>query len=156
MTRAKPTRTIRPLRDELLTRQALARAGELIAAASSNDVAAMRTLLGLDEPDEPVVIPVGAILEETCRYFDVPAEDVAAGRKYREATVARHVVCYVGTLFGLSFSHIGRQIGRDHSTVLHSTRTVKADDYLLDASMVIANRLGYGAIENGTPTPLTA
>lgn len=76
------------------------------------------TFAGLD-----VVKGVGLnrILETTCKALNVDINDVKSKTREQQITYARHIFCYVA--YNLVTSHslksIGREINRDHASVLH-------------------------------------
>ena len=66
-----------------------------------------------------------AILTEVCRHYDVSVHDVMGKCRRGEYIFPRHfAMYYVRQYTSLSLSEIGRMVGKDHATVLHSIRTV--------------------------------
>jgi chromosomal replication initiation ATPase DnaA len=74
----------------------------------------------------------------------------------REAVEARHIACYVACrMLGMGVAFMGRQIERDHSTVLYACRQVQSNPRLLNAAEDIGRRLGWaGRAEETEPVPL--
>jgi hypothetical protein len=68
------------------------------------------------------------ILNVVCDYTSQTPADVKSRWRKGEVQEARHLYCYLARLSSCnnSLSKIGKFIGRDHATVLHSTRTIKA------------------------------
>jgi len=74
----------------------------------------------------PRAVPIGNILDTVSRFFDVKPADLQSKRRSKSVTVPRHVCMYLARqLTPLSFEEIGGYFGgRDHTTVLHGTRSV--------------------------------
>lgn len=52
---------------------------------------------------------------------NVTVEDILSDTRRKPVAEARHILAYLGDqMFGLGSAEIGRQIGRDHATILHS------------------------------------
>lgn len=68
---------------------------------------------------------------------------VLGSSRRREAIDARAVACYIGYLLGISYSRIGREIGRDHSSVMHAVGRVGETPRLRGAAQRIAEQLGW-------------
>lgn len=60
---------------------------------------------------------------------DVPLSIMDNTRK-RPIVTYRHVFCKIARLMGYSMTNIGKYIGRDHATIIHSVKTV---DNLIEA-----------------------
>ena len=76
----------------------------------------------------------------------VPADAIQSDRRNERLTDARHVFCYLAWAVGgraASLAGIGRWLGRDHSTVLHSKRRVESDHDLMAMATFIATRNGW-------------
>lgn len=76
----------------------------------------------------------------------VPADAIQSDRRAERLTDARHVFCYLAWAVGgraASLAGIGRWLGRDHSTVLHSKRRVESDHDLMAVATFIATRNGW-------------
>lgn len=56
--------------------------------------------------------------------FGVPVERIASPSRKRAATRARWAVIAILTDAGYSLSHIGRELGRDDSTIRHGVRSM--------------------------------
>lgn len=83
------------------------------------------------EPPPPVLAqraPIRAIIAIVAREYGLTAADIYSSRCFRTITPARHLAAYLSRqLTTLSFPEIGRRMGgRDHTTVLNSTRRVSA------------------------------
>ncbi|HKY58354.1 MAG TPA: helix-turn-helix domain-containing protein [Aeromicrobium sp.] len=77
------------------------------------------------------------------RRFGTSPDMILSGSTKREDSDARATVCYAAHLLGMSYSFIGRQIGRDHSTVMYSVGRVGETPRLRVCAHDIATRLGW-------------
>jgi chromosomal replication initiator protein len=84
-----------------------------------------RDALGADVARPVVKIPT--ILEAVARRFDVKVCDLQGKKRSREVTYPRHLCMYLARRLTLhSFEQIGGYFGgRDHSTVLHASRSIE-------------------------------
>lgn len=71
------------------------------------------------------LIPLDYISERISGTFNVPKTSILGKSRKLEFLTGRHALCYVATNFGYSSVKIGKFIGRDHSTVLHSVIRAK-------------------------------
>ena len=63
-----------------------------------------------------------------CNHFQVDPEYVKSKTRKREAVFYRHVYAYMSRMYfqhHYSLSFIGSYLGKDHSTVIHSYRTIE-------------------------------
>lgn len=82
--------------------------------------------------------------ELAARRYGTSRAAVLSDSRRREDLDARAVVAYVGhRLLLLSASFVGRQIGRDHSTVLHACGRVGETPRLRSTAEQIATQLGW-------------
>ena len=66
------------------------------------------------------------ILEETSEVCEVTIEQMKSAIRKREVAVARHIYSYLCRKHTrCSFDYIGRQINRDHSSVLFGAKKIK-------------------------------
>jgi chromosomal replication initiation ATPase DnaA len=79
------------------------------------------TYLGLD-----VVSKIGLdrILQVVCTHFGVDVEQVKGVGRKAELTEARHYYCFLASkaYCGYKLVQIGKEVNRDHATVLHAKR----------------------------------
>ena len=66
-----------------------------------------------------------SLIEKTCKRFGIKKEDLISKSRKRELVYARIRIAVIMHDNGLSFSEIGRLIGRDHSTVSHYLETFR-------------------------------
>jgi chromosomal replication initiation ATPase DnaA len=79
------------------------------------------------------------IINATGSVFDIDPGDIRSGFKGRNAMLARQVATYlVREEVGSSLPWIGRFIGRDHSTAIHSCRKIKHD---MDANTSLKDKV---------------
>ena len=70
----------------------------------------------------------GLIISQVCKFYSVDETVLRGTLKNKGTSEARQVAMYlVRQLTNLSLPDIGREFGRDHSTVLHSIRKVESD-----------------------------
>jgi len=66
------------------------------------------------------------ILDTVCKYYEVTQQEVWSARRFRELIKPRQMFSYIAKEeTKLSYSEIGRLVGRDHSTVLVSHRKIE-------------------------------
>lgn len=74
------------------------------------------------------------ILHAVADIAGVKAEQVRGKRRFRELVLPRQIYAYIGVKKGYTLSEVGRVIGQDHTTVIHSrdtiTNYIKVKDYL--------------------------
>lgn len=105
----------------------------------------VETYLGLDIVK---MIGVERILKIVCENLGVDPEDVKSKTRKGEIAQARHIFCYLAytSATGHTLTEIGRFIGRDHATVLHSRNKIKDfltfDKYIKDIVTTLNIRLG--------------
>lgn len=73
--------------------------------------------------------------------FDTTAQGILAGARTRNVVDARAVAMAALRWTGQSASWIGREFGRDHSTVLHAVGRVGEDQRLRPIARTIADRI---------------
>lgn len=130
--------------DDLLTRRALRTAARLIEAAAANDHSTMLAILTHITPEaEPESDLIATVVERSCSAFGTTLDRLVAGARDRETVDARAVACYAAHLLGHKYSHIGRQIGRDHSTVMHAVGRVGETPRLRAIAQRIAGQFGW-------------
>lgn len=129
-----------------LTRRALRIATALTDAAARGDHAAIRRMLArLDGVPTDGPGDLGdSVVRMAAGHFAVTVDDLRSPRQDREVLVARQVACYAGHLLGLSYTHIGRAVGRrHHTTVMNAVTRVGEAPRLRGAAETIAERLGW-------------
>lgn len=90
--------------------------------------------------DESILI---AAIEAAASTFSVSPGDVSGTTKRREVVDARHVVCYVGHLLGMTYTSIARFLGRDHTTVMYAVTRVGETRHLREIAVTLAGSLGW-------------
>ncbi|WP_394350428.1 chromosomal replication initiator protein DnaA [Nocardiopsis quinghaiensis] len=72
-------------------------------------------------------ITAGSIMSQTAAYFGLTVEDLCGTSRSRVLVTARQIAMYLcRELTELSLPKIGQQFGRDHTTVMHADRKVRA------------------------------
>ncbi|WP_412759523.1 chromosomal replication initiator protein DnaA [Nocardiopsis tropica] len=72
-------------------------------------------------------VTAGAIMSQTAAYFGLTVEDLCGTSRSRVLVTARQIAMYLcRELTDLSLPKIGQQFGRDHTTVMHADRKVRA------------------------------
>lgn len=144
---------------DLLIKRAMPIAAALIEAVDNEDPAAVADVLtGLDTttlhaltvvlaarcvPDTPEAEKVTQAVHRAAGALGTTASIVLSTSRQREAIDARGVACYVGYLLGMNYSAIGREIGRDHSTVMAAVSRVGQTPRLRKLATRIAENLGW-------------
>jgi hypothetical protein len=73
------------------------------------------------------IITVRGIIQVVASFYGFRDTDILSQRRNQELVHARQVAAYLATrLTAQSAADIGRRIGRDHSTVLHTLRVIEA------------------------------
>lgn len=144
---------------ELAIKRAMPSAVALIEAVANEDQADVTAILTTMDTTElhalAIVLAARCIPDDSESELMTKAIARAAGAmatnatvvlsssRRREAIDARAVACYVGYLLGISYSRVGREIGRDHSTVMHAVGRVGETPRLRGAAQRIAESLGW-------------
>ncbi len=81
------------------------------------------------------------VFAAACRHFDVTGDAVLSGARDRQTLAARHVAMWLMRDAGRSYTEIGRELGCDHSTVIHAVRRINADDPLLATAHMLRSAL---------------
>lgn len=145
--------------NDLLVKRALPNAAALVEAVADEDQDAVaQILVGLPRTDlyALAVVLAGQLLPETdaqqrmaqavrmaASMFHTTTSEVLSTSRSVEALDARAVAAYAGKLLGLPSTQIGKEIGRDHSTVLHACGRVGETPRLRAAAQRIAEQLGW-------------
>jgi len=89
---------------------------------------ARRRLPGVFDPP-PATVTVAAIIEAAAKFHNLRSADITGSKRTRALTRPRHIAMYIArTHTNLSFPELGREFGgRDHSTIQHGYKKVKAD-----------------------------
>lgn len=66
------------------------------------------------------------VLREVSEASGIPIARILGPSRVRPVVEARQLVCHVLRRHGMSYPQIGKVIGRDHTTVIHSVRAVEA------------------------------
>lgn len=65
------------------------------------------------------------LMEICCNYFGVTEKEVRGWRRFRRIVTARQVFFYLLKKFTkLTLTGIGKEFNRDHTTIIHSIKTV--------------------------------
>lgn len=155
MTTTHPTKP--PAATDALVESMMPTAAALTVAVADRDddlagltPAALRALALLlanhVDPDRPFkahapINVVRSAMRIAAARYRIP-EHHALTRRDTAAVNARSVTCYVGHLAGLSSPVIGRDMNRDHTTVLNAWGRVGADPKLRRIATDIAEQLG--------------
>lgn len=71
------------------------------------------------------------VFNAVCEHFNVTGDDVLGTRRTRYIMDARHVAFWLMRDAGRSLSEIGREMDKDHTTVMHGCRRVAKSPELL-------------------------
>lgn len=144
---------------DLLIKRAIPNATALIAAVANHDEAAVAEVLttldvgelhalaivlaSYQAPGSSEADLIRAGVTQAAQRFGIPEAHLRSSSRRQEALDARAVAMYVGWLLGISYSAIGREIGRDHSTVIHAVSRVGETPRLRGIAHNIAEMLGW-------------
>jgi hypothetical protein len=113
--------------------------------------------------DVTTKIGLDRILQTVCNHLKVEVHRVKSRNRLREYCTARHIYCYLATQSygGHTLVNIGKEINRDHASVLHAKRKITNYLEIGDSSTTkvvnyITGQLGYfgsGDVENKIVTP---
>lgn len=67
---------------------------------------------------------VREVVDHAALIFDVTTKDILSPSRFKEHRNARQAVCLVAFEQGWAIAHIGRIVGRDHSTVRHAIEMI--------------------------------
>ena len=90
---------------------------------------------------KPEALPTPSlIISEVCQFYSIDEVVLRGTRKDKTTAEARQVAMYlIRKLTNLSLPDIGKEFGKDHTTVLHATR--KIESMLQDKSLGVAENL---------------
>lgn len=72
-------------------------------------------------------LQLGDIMNALCMFYDVESKYIFGKKRDRPYARPRQVLCYIAKnhIPDITLKEIGRFLGRDHSTVIHSVRSVE-------------------------------
>lgn len=77
---------------------------------------------------QPIPVTVERIISEVGRTYDVSPEDIRSTKRNANISNARRVAMFcIREITGMSMENIGREFGRDHSTVIYSLEKTNKD-----------------------------
>ena len=89
---------------------------------------AVSCIAGILTPTEPVRLTVERIIEETAKKFGVTPDKIKGKGRTKGVVSARHCAIYlIREMTDLSLPAIGRELGRDHSTISASLSVTEAE-----------------------------
>jgi chromosomal replication initiation ATPase DnaA len=91
----------------------------------------------------PPVDTEESVIQAAAEKYGVDPAHVVGDQRRIEVLRARQVSCYAMHLLGMTYSHIGRVIHRDHSTVINSVARVGEQPRLRIAAQHIATDHGW-------------
>ena len=97
-----------------------------IAAVQEQYIAQLEELIR--EKDVPERINLPDIMNAVCNYYQVESRHLFGIKRNRPYVRPRQIVCYIAkyNIPHITLKEIGRYLGnRDHSTVIHSVRSVE-------------------------------
>lgn len=126
-----------------LTTRALSTAAALLDAATKGDRWTMRSILrGIHEPATNDTI--GNIVRAASMAYNVDVGHLLGGVRRPPVVRARMATCYIAVeLFGHGYAQTGRDLGCDHTTVMHAVRRISADPERKAEAEAIAGRVGW-------------
>lgn len=79
------------------------------------------------------------------RHFDVTIDDILGTCRVTEIVNARSLTCFLLRSAGTTYAEIGRQLERDHSTIIHSCRRVERSRELQEVAAYLVGLLDEAA-----------
>ena len=77
---------------------------------------------------EPVKVEAKTIIDVVAEHFNMPVDNILGKKRNKEIVVPRQIAMYLTREMGqLSYPDIGREFGRDYTTVIHSFEKIKAE-----------------------------
>lgn len=66
-------------------------------------------------------IPMSEIIDAACEFLRVEKRLIMGKERYRDRVEKRHMImCYLSRERGFLLTHIGKELNRDHTTVIHA------------------------------------
>ena len=119
----------------LLNRLVIAR--EVYPGRTMDDVA--RQALPELYSASPTRMSVAVVIEAVARAHDLRTADLTGTRRHRNLTRPRHIAMYLARKYcGVSFPELGREFGKDHSTIQHGVGRVEE---MLSSDTDLATRI---------------
>lgn len=111
-------------------------------------------------PAIPMRLTIRRIIAEVAAFHQIPVGDIIGPDRHRRFVRPRQTACYLAKILtARSFPEIGRRVGRDHTTVLHSFRLIGSlmlnDDNLAAEIAEIIRRLAPGRQQSLAPECVT-
>jgi len=77
---------------------------------------------------DPVKVEAKTIIDVVAEHFNMPVDNILGKKRNKEIVVPRQIAMYLTREMGqLSYPDIGREFGRDYTTVIHSFEKIKAE-----------------------------
>lgn len=99
---------------------------------------------------------VAAIVENAASIYRIPPELITSNDRFKATTNARAVVCYAARKRGMTYSAIGRALGKDHTTVISACARVTNDEELRRIGDRLAETHGDPSQDAPPPMPKPA
>lgn len=127
----------------------------ILLEASRDDLYALAVVLAasvrLDDPLmahwKPNLVPVSEIVYVTCMVTGCDLADFNGDRKFPEYVRARQIAAWVGAMAGYTYAELGRQMKRDHTTVMNSVDRVTRDPELHRYAVQVVEKLGADRVQ---------
>ncbi len=89
---------------------------------------ARNSIADLTTGSEPAGITAERILEKVSRRYNVTVDSIKSSKRTKEIAFARHISIYlIRTMTDMSLPQIGKLLGRDHTTILSSLKTIERE-----------------------------
>lgn len=82
------------------------------------------------------------ILEAAADVYGVEVAAILAGRRETTVVRARHLTCWLMRQHGMSYPHIGRMLGQDHTTAMNAVRMVETKAPLRAIGRALLTQIG--------------
>ena len=101
------------------------------------------------------------VLESVSKYLNISKDDIRSPKRDKEIAFARHIFCYLARekLYNHSLKSIGKEINKDHASVLHGCKKITNQlDLYRDVSETVENikaLLSYYTVDKFDNTELS-
>lgn len=118
------------------------------------------TIKSLPPPEEKT-LKIVPILRAVSDYYGVTIPEIKSLIRNNRCVAPRHMVFFIAARrSGMSIAAIGRRFGKDHTTILHAVRKMRAkyllDDQLAQTVKLLENRLFAGEYDEAIYQPRPA
>ena len=99
--------------------------------------------------DPDAIVSPRTILVLISDVLQIPMAEIRSANRKRNLVMARHITCYFARKYtSASLHEIGANLNRDHTTVIHSVKTVEnIKEYGLDSEKNLIKKIEHSILE---------